>query len=156
MVEGGQDVAGAGSARPGCSRLGVLVVLLVFGTAIALAAASIWSNPSPWAPSTGCPCWRPWSTTSSCGHRHLLPAGRAQRVSAPGCCARTAPAALAGPRDRHAPAREGPERLPTARRRPGHDVARARGPGAGPARDGEAASATNQRARRNCGHPLPR
>lgn len=128
------------------SRLGVLVVLLVFGTAIALAAASIWSNPESLGPVD----WLPLLETVV---NDLVFAGiaiffllavpqRMERARVLRVLHRLR--SLAHVIDMHQLVKV-PERLPTARPEAGGTTSPAhpRGPGAGPARDGEAASATN-------------
>ncbi|MGW2673734.1 hypothetical protein [Kocuria rhizophila] len=128
------------------SRLGVLVVLLVFGTAIALAAASIWSNPESLGPVD----WLPLLETVV---NDLVFAGiaiffllavpqRMERARVLRVLHRLR--SLAHVIDMHQLVKV-PERLPTARPEAGGTTSPAhpRGPGTGPARDGEAASATN-------------
>ena len=128
------------------SRLGVLVVLLVFGTAIALAAASLWSNPDALGPVD----WLPLLETVV---NDLVFAGiaiffllavpqRMERARVLRVLHRLR--SLAHVIDMHQLVKV-PERLPTARPEAGGTTSPAhpRGPGTGPARDGEAASATN-------------
>ncbi|MFL0423589.1 MULTISPECIES: hypothetical protein [Kocuria] len=127
------------------SRLGVLVVLLVFGTAIALAAASIWSNPESLGPVD----WLPLLETVV---NDLVFAGiaiffllavpqRMERARVLRVLHRLR--SLAHVIDMHQLVKV-PERLPTARPEAGGTTSPAhpRGPGTGPARDGAAASAT--------------
>lgn len=125
------------------SRLGVLVVLLVFGTAIALAAASIWSNPESLGPVD----WLPLLETVV---NDLVFAGiaiffllavpqRMERARVLRVLHRLR--SLAHVIDMHQLVKV-PERLPTARPEAGGTTSPAhpRGPGAGSARGGGAAS----------------
>ena len=125
------------------SRLGVLVVLLVFGTAIALAAASLWSNPDALGPVD----WLPLLETVV---NDLVFAGiaiffllavpqRMERARVLRVLHRLR--SLAHVIDMHQLVKV-PERLPTARPEAGGTTSPAhpRGPGAGSARGGGAAS----------------